>query len=289
MTGSGIRTAIVTGGALGIGGGVSRQLASEGIRVLIVDLDESAARATAEQITADGGVAEVMIGDVAEEETARSMVDRSMELSGRLDILVQNAYGGGRGRGGDAVTIETSDWDSGMGLLARALFLGAKYAVPAMRQSGGGSIVNMSSAHGILQSPRSLIYEAGKSAVIGMTKQMAVAFGPDGIRVNAIAPGHILTERQRKGWDEYGNAEGYRFFELQYPVRRCGTVEDIGHAVSFLCADRASFITGVTLPVDGGLTIQLQENLAMDLKDYAIEHPGMRFPYGGGPTTTARR
>ncbi|MEX0762966.1 MAG: SDR family oxidoreductase [Dehalococcoidia bacterium] len=282
------KVAIVTGGAFGIGGATSRRLARDGAKVLIVDVEEQGAADNVKRIEDTGGTALYMGGDVASEETARAMVERAVSEWGRLDFLVQNAYGGGRERAGSAVEVSPKAWDEGMGLLTRALFLGAKYGVPEMEKAGGGSIVNISSVHGILQAPRSLIYEAGKAAVIGMTRQMAIDFGPQGIRVNAIAPGHIVTERMQKGWDSNGNKEGFRFFELQYPVRRTGVPDDIANSIAFLCSDEASFITGVTLPVDGGLSIQLQENLAMDLKDYSREHPDMQFPYGKGDSPTRR-
>jgi len=131
--------------------------------------------------------------------------------------------------------------------------------------------------HGLLMAPRKLIYEAGKSAVIGITKQMAIDFGPDGIRVNAICPGHIVTERQQERWDE--NPAGLRYFEDQYPVRRTGIPQDIANAVSFLCSEEASFITGHALVVDGGLTIQLQEDFSVRQVHYIREHPDARMPY----------
>jgi NAD(P)-dependent dehydrogenase (short-subunit alcohol dehydrogenase family) len=105
---------------------------------------------------------------------------------------------------------------------------------------------------------------------------MAVDFGPRGITVNAIAPGHIVTEAGETMWNESGNEPGFRLFELQYPVRRTGVPEDIANAIAFLCSDDASFITGVILPVDGGLTIQLQEDVVMRLKDYIVENPDLR-------------
>jgi NAD(P)-dependent dehydrogenase (short-subunit alcohol dehydrogenase family) len=151
-----------------------------------------------------------------------------------------------------------------------------------------GRIVNISSVHGMLQAPRSLIYEAGKAAVIGLTRQMAVDFGPLGITVNAIAPGHIVTERGETMWAEQGNEDGFRLFELQYPVRRTGVPDDIAAAISFLCSDEASFVTGVILPVDGGLTIQLQENIVMDTKDYIQEHQGLKTHFDSGRGTSRR-
>jgi NAD(P)-dependent dehydrogenase (short-subunit alcohol dehydrogenase family) len=157
------------------------------------------------------------------------------------------------------------------------MYLGAKYAVPAMRESGGGSIVNLSSVHGLLTAPKSLIYEAGKFAVIGVTKQMACDYGPDNIRVNAICPGHIVTERMQQRWD--ANPEGLEFFAQQYPLRKTGRPVDIANAIVFLCSEEASFITGHALVVDGGLTIQLQENLGVAQGRYAQTRPDLQFPY----------
>ena len=245
--------------------------------MLVVDVEENTANSNAERIRSAGGNAVAMTGDVASEEVAQEMVERAVSEFGRLDILVQNAYGGNSDREGSAVDVSQAAWREGMDLLTGALFLGAKYAVPAMESSGGGGrIVNISSVHGLLMSRGSLVYEAGKSAVIGMTRQMACDFGPLGITVNAIAPGHIVTERSEQMWKQNGNDAGYRLFELQYPVRRTGVPDDIANAIAFLCSEEASFITGVVLPVDGGLSIQLQEDLVRELKNFIRDNPTLR-------------
>jgi 3-oxoacyl-[acyl-carrier protein] reductase len=146
-----------------------------------------------------------------------------------------------------------------------------------MRESGGGSIINIASVHGLAMSPGSVVYEAGKSAVIGVSRQMACDFGPDGIRVNAVCPGHIVTERmQERMWDD--NPTGHAFVAEQYPVRRTGTPDDIAGAVAFLASRDASFITGHALIVDGGLTIQLQEDLAVRMGKWLREHPETQLP-----------
>ena len=207
------------------------------------------------------------------------MVEAAAERWGKLNILVNNAYNPtGEDDVGSAVEVSESAWNRGLDVLIKSMFLGVKYAVPVMERSGGGSIVNLSSVHGLLMAPRSLIYETGKSAVIGMTRQMALDFGPLGIRVNAICPGHIVTERiQASHWDT--NPEGLKFFEQQYAVRRCGRPVDIANAIVFLCSEEASFITGQALAVDGGLSIQLQENLGVHLAHYVREHPDLNLPY----------
>lgn len=270
------RAAIVTGGASGIGGATARRLAQDGASVLVVDIDLPAAQANAARIRDAGNTAEAFAADVGRHDDIAAMVSRAVELWGRLDILVNNAYSPTDGVDGDAITVSEQAWDSGMATLVKAHFLAAKYAVPHMR-ANGGSIVNISSVHGLLMAPRKLIYEAGKSAVIGITKQMAIDFGPLGIRVNAICPGHIVTEKQQERWD--ANPSGLRYFEDQYPVRRTGTPDDIANAVAFLCSDDASFITGHALVVDGGLTIQLQEDFSVRQVNYIRQHPETQMPY----------
>jgi NAD(P)-dependent dehydrogenase (short-subunit alcohol dehydrogenase family) len=270
--------AIVTGGAQGIGGATARRLAEDGARVLIADVDADGAGRNARTIQEAGGTAATIVVDVGRHADVRRMVDEAARLWGKLTILVNNAYNPiGGDDGGSAVEVTEEAWDRGLSVLMKSIYLGAKYAVPLMQQAGGGSIVNLSSVHGLLQAPRSLIYEAGKAAVIGMTREMACDFGPFGIRVNAICPGHIVTERvQRAFWDD--NPEGLKFFTEQYPLRRVGRPLDIANAIAFLCSDDASFITGHALVVDGGLSIQLQENLGVHLARYIQKHPETRFP-----------
>src|SRR5688500_4152089 len=257
------KVAIVTGGAQGIGGATARRLAREGYRVLIADVDEAEAAANQARIREAGGAAETLRCDVGKADDLAAMVRRADELWGRLDVLVNNAYGWSPGQAGSAVDVSEEGWDQGMAVLAKSIFLATKHAVPVMQRGGGGAIVNISSVHGYLAAPGALVYEAGKAAVIQMTRQMACDFGPLGIRVNAICPGHIVTERGARGWAE--NPGGLKFWDQQYPVRRTGTPDDIANAIAFLVSEEAGFITGVALPVDGGLTVQLQENLGVHL------------------------
>jgi NAD(P)-dependent dehydrogenase (short-subunit alcohol dehydrogenase family) len=270
------RVAIVTGGAQGIGGATARRLAEEGARVLVVDVNADGARSNVETIRGAGGDADALHSDVGTEDGVRAMVDRAVSLWGRLDIVVNNAYAGIGGPRADAINEREEAWDRGMDIGLKAMFRAAKYAVPHMRQAGGGSMVNLSSVHGLLGAPKSLVYETLKAGVIGLTRQLAVEYGPDGVRVNAICPGHIVTERLEVMWRDHPDT--LRFFAEQYPVRRTGKPVDIGNAVVFLCSEEASFITGHALVVDGGLSIQLQEDLANRLVRYAQEHPLSWFP-----------
>lgn len=270
------QVAIVTGGGQGIGGATARRLAADGASVLVADIDGDTAEQNMGRIRAAGGEAEMVVADVSKHDDIKAMVDTVVSRWGKLNILVNNAYSG-RGMKGTAVEVEEENWDKGLAILIKALYLGTKYAVPVMAQSGGGAIVNLSSVHGLLMAANSLIYEAGKSAVIGMTKQMAVDFGPKGIRVNAICPGHIVTERVKPQWD--ANPSGLRFFEEHYPLRRTGVPDDIANGIAFLCSPDASFITGHALVIDGGMTIQLQENLAVQVAHYVKENPDPWLPY----------
>jgi NAD(P)-dependent dehydrogenase (short-subunit alcohol dehydrogenase family) len=269
------QVAIVTGGAQGIGGATARRLAEEGARVLIADVDLETAERNAATIQEAGAEAATIRTDVGSHDDIQAMVAAAVERWGTVNILVNNAYSAPPEARGSAVEVSEAGWDAALATLMKSIFLGVKHAVPVMQQAGGGSIVNISSVHGLLMAPRALVYEAGKSAVIGMTRQMAIDFGPLGIRVNAICPGHIVTERMARRWAD--NQAGLRFFEQQYPVRRTGRPVDIANAVVFLCSEEASFITGQALAVDGGLSIQLQEDLGVHLARYAQEHPELQL------------
>jgi len=277
------KVAIVTGGAQGIGGATARRLAQDGASVLIADIDEATANENRARIASHGGTVAVIRTDVAVAADVEAMISEAVGRWGRLDFLVNNAFsvaGGGFDAGsisGGAVDVSEVAWDRGMAVLVKSIFLGVKYAVPAMRRTGGGSIVNVSSVHGLLMAEGFLVYEAGKSAVIGVTRQMACDYGKDAISVNAICPGHIMTERQGAQWK--ARPDGLRFFEEQYPMRRVGTPDDIAGTIAFLCSEDASFITGQALAVDGGLTIQLQENVGVRLAKHIQANQETWLPY----------
>ena len=272
------KVAIVTGGAQGVGGGITRCLARSGAKVLIADIDVETAENMAKQLNESGYEAVALRVDVTSFADLKQMVEVAMSEWGRLDILVNNAYNSSEAQKGGVLEVSEEQWQKDINSLVTSVYAGSKYAIPAISETGGGSIINISSVHGLLVARKALTYETGKSAVIALTKQMAVDYGEIGIRANAICPGHIVTERiQESTWKD--NQSGLEFFEDQYPVKRTGTPEDIGNAAVFLSSDMASFITGHALPVDGGLTIQLQENFGVQQAHYVMDNPGTKMPY----------
>ena len=270
------QVAIVTGGARGIGGATARRLAARGVRVYVADLDGAEAEANVARIQEAGGTAVAAAVDVAEHDQFEAMIAKAVEEWGRLDIIVNNAYGR-QEPDGNCLTITDSAFDYGMTIMTKTILWSARYGVPHMRAGGRGSIVNIASVHGLLVSPGSLIYETGKAAVIAMTKQLSVDLGPLGVRVNAICPGHIVTERMQMRWDQAPDG-GHAVVEQNYPLRRTGVPDDIASAVSFLCSDDASFVTGHIMVVDGGLTVQLQEHFGNHMGHFVRNHPEVEPP-----------
>jgi meso-butanediol dehydrogenase / (S,S)-butanediol dehydrogenase / diacetyl reductase len=267
------KVAIVTGGAMGIGGASARRLAACGTKVFVADVDLAAAEANVARIRAAGGVAEAGRYDVSQQDQVEALVADAVSHFGRLDILVNNAYNRHE-PDGSVLTLSDSALDYALTIMVKTQVWAVRCAVPHMTH--GGAIVNIASVHGFLMAPATLGYETGKAAVIALTKQMAIDLGPKGIRVNAICPGHIVTERMQSRWTDRQDLFG--LVEAQYPVGRTGTPDDIAHAVRFLCSDEAAFITGHALVVDGGMTIQLQENFGYAMARYGREHPDLRLP-----------
>jgi len=247
------RVALVTGaGAQGDGIGNGRAaailLARAGARVVVVDRAADLAERTAAMIREAGGEALALEADVTRPEDCAAMVARALERFGRLDLLDNNVGIGSRG----SVVDETAEgWRRVMQVNVETMFLAAKHAVPAMRRGGGGAIVNVSSISALR--PRGLTaYSASKGAVIALTRAMAVDHGPDGIRVNCVAPGPVYTPMvYGRGMSPEARERRRRASVLGVE----GTGWDVGHAVRFLLSAHARYITGQTLVVDGGATL----------------------------------
>jgi NAD(P)-dependent dehydrogenase (short-subunit alcohol dehydrogenase family) len=247
------KAAIVTGGGgaagggLGIGKAISCVLAREGASVLLVDKIRENAEETLRTIEEDAGKAAVFVGDVSSEDDCEAMVDAATETFGGLDILVNNA----------AITrhvpiVETTRelYESVIGVNLTGSFMACKFAVPALIARGGGSIVNIGSVAGVRDSGSSHpAYSASKAALLGLTADLAGAYGRDNVRVNTVLPGMISSPMQ----ESVGRVSDDVRARLNL-LGRMGSAWDIAHAVLFLCGDEAAYITGLTLPVDGGAT-----------------------------------
>jgi NAD(P)-dependent dehydrogenase (short-subunit alcohol dehydrogenase family) len=240
------KVALITGAASGMGESAARIFADEGARVVIADILENEGTAVAEAIKASGGDASFVALDVSNEEQWRSGIDASVARHGRLDILVNNA--GLSGAVTDRMDVEY--YDRLMSVNARGNFLGMKYAILAMRKTGGGSIVNMSSMSGIVgQEFVHMGYNGAKAAIRLMTKSAAVQYAKDGIRVNSVHPGLMPPMRTSVSAADPKLRE--KIIE-SIPMRRAGRVEEAAYAIVFLASDEASYITGTELVVDGG-------------------------------------
>ena len=252
------KAVLITGGALGIGKGITEGFAREGAAVAIADVNQAAAEALATVITAAGGRAVATIGDVSKSAEAERMVNETVSALGRLDVLVNNA-------GIQPIDwyfrIEDTPeevWDRIVGVNLKGAFLMSKYAIPRIRAAGGGAIVNIASVQGLQSQPRVPSYAASKGGILSMTRNMALDYAREGIRVVAICPGTIDSEMVRtaartEGGDIDANLRRYGSF---HPIGRLGLPSDIANAALFLASDRASFITGEYLAVDGGMMAQ---------------------------------
>jgi NAD(P)-dependent dehydrogenase (short-subunit alcohol dehydrogenase family) len=248
------KAVLVTGGALGIGKGIVQGFAREGAGVSIADIDRAAAERLAGDLRAQGARVAVTVGDVSQAADAERMVRETVDALGRLDVLVNNA-------GIQPVDwyyrVEDTPeevWDRILGVNLKGTFLMSKYAMPHIRAAGGGAVINMASVQGLQSMPGVPSYAASKGGILSLTRNMAMDYAPDGIRVTAICPGTIDSEMVRtsaraEGGDVEANLRRYGAF---HPLRRLGRPEDIAEATLFLASERASFITGEYLCVDGG-------------------------------------
>ena len=245
------KVAFISGGARGMGATEAKLFANEGAAVAIGDVLEEAGKRTEAEINQSGGQALFVSLDVTSEQSWLDAIGATVAKFGRLDILVNNA--GVSAHGMIEFTTE-ADWDRVMDVNSKGPFLGTKAAIPEMRKSGGGSIINISSQLGLvgteMSSPQ---YQSSKGAIRLLTKTTALQYAPDGIRCNSVHPGPVntpLTELRR------GDPEIQRIMLSRIPMGRYGESEEIAYGVLFLASDESSFMTGSELVIDGGATAQ---------------------------------
>lgn len=251
------RVAIVTGaGTLGSGVGVGKAisvaLAQQGAHLVLVDMDEERVRETEDLVEREGAKALVVLGDISDSADCQGIVDQAVKAFGTVDILVNNAAAS---IPGTVVSLTDDDWAQVLGVILMGSVRMSRHAVPVMQAQGRGSIVNISSIASTI-SMRTAAYGSAKGALEALTRDMAVAHGRDGIRVNAVVPGYLNTPRVTRvsqGTQAQQVMTNQELRKAAGPLGIEGTAWDVAWAVEFLASDRARFITGVSLPVDGGV------------------------------------
>jgi NAD(P)-dependent dehydrogenase (short-subunit alcohol dehydrogenase family) len=242
---------LVTGGGDGIGRATCIAFAKDGAKVAVADIRLEMAEQTVGLIEAMGGEAIAIKADVSSASEVEAMVDATVAHFGRLDCVSNNAAGGASFA--MLPDMEEARWDRTQEICLKGVWLCLKYEIPAMLKTGGGAIVNMASLSGVrgeaMQSP----YSAAKGGVIALTRTAAAEWARDGIRINAINPGGIRTEGIKRYFEKVPGAEANT--AGVHAMRRLGEPEEVADAVCYLVSDRASFITGTTLDVDGGIMV----------------------------------
>ena len=258
------KIALVTGSTHGIGRATALLFAKEGAAVVVNGRDAEAGDEVVRAIREAGGKAAFFQADVGDSAALHALIRFTTDTYDGLHILINNAYSGGMGGWGSLAEISEEDWDHAMTAGFRSVFLGSKLAIPEIVRSGGGAIVNISSIHGFVTGFRSAAYNTIKAGIINLTRHMAMVYGKQGIRVNAICPGYIATEREKR-W-ALRNPVKSETTPIIYPLGRAGEPEEVAQCALFLSSDMSSFVTGHTLVVDGGLTVQNHEEIIRPLE-----------------------
>jgi NAD(P)-dependent dehydrogenase (short-subunit alcohol dehydrogenase family) len=243
------KVALVTGGASGIGRATALALAREGAKVVIADVAVEDGEETVRMIEENGGEAIFVETDVSQPDQVEVLINEAVETYGRLDCAFNNA--GIEGEQAPTPDCTEENWDRVININLKGVWLGMKYEIPQMLKQGGGAIVNMSSVAGLVGFPNSPAYVASKHGILGLTKTAALEYATEGIRVNAVCPGVIRTAMVERATG--GDPEVEAQFATMEPVGRMGKPEEVAEAVVWLCSDAASFVTGHSMVVDGGL------------------------------------
>jgi NAD(P)-dependent dehydrogenase (short-subunit alcohol dehydrogenase family) len=245
------KTALVTGGASGIGKAVALALAAEGANVVVLDLRQEPAQEVVDAITSNGGAAVALAADVSDAGQLKAAVDTAVQTYGGLHLAFNNAgIGGPNGLLGD---YDDSDGFAAyrqlMGINLDSVYFGMRYEIPAIIAAGGGAIVNTSSILGLVGEPTAVPYVTAKHGVAGMTKAAGAGYAAQGVRINSVHPGYIETPLLSNL-----PKEAYDALISKHPAGRLGTAEEVANLVVFLFSDKASFINGSQFTIDGGYT-----------------------------------
>jgi len=243
----------VTGAAAGIGRATADLFAREGARLVVADINADGLATLRDSLANVNDDVAVVTADVSKPEDVRRMIDVAVDQYGRLDVAVANA---GIIPLASVVEATLNDWEEVMAIDGQGMFLTCKYAIVQMLINGGGSIVCLSSISGMAGQARQSTYGPAKFVASGLTKHLAIEWASQGIRVNAVAPGTINTERVRQLPNEPGGSEYVAGIKAAHPMGRLGEPSEVANAILFLASDEASFITGAILPVDGGFLAQ---------------------------------
>jgi NAD(P)-dependent dehydrogenase (short-subunit alcohol dehydrogenase family) len=243
------KVAIVTGGGSGIGEACCKELAAKGAKVVVSDINLEGAERVVREIAEAGGAASAVEQDTAEREDSERVVRHAVETYGALHLAVNNAGIGGKQA--PAGETDLADWDRVIDINLNGVMYGMRYQIPAMLEAGEGcAIVNMASIHGAVAAIGNGAYTASKHGVVGLTKNAAAEYGPQGLRVNCVGPGYIMTPLLENNLTE----DVLEILKTKHPLGRLGRSEEVSHLVCFLLSDEASFITGSYHLVDGGYT-----------------------------------
>jgi NAD(P)-dependent dehydrogenase (short-subunit alcohol dehydrogenase family) len=243
------KVALVTGASSGIGRAAAIAFSREGAKTVVSDLNNEGGNETVKLIREIGGEALYVHADVSRAEDVKALIAITLDRFGRLDFAFNNA--GIEGQSAPAADQTEENWDGVLGVNLKGVWLCMKYEIPVMLANGCGSIVNCSSVAGLIGFPGITPYVASKHGVIGLTKTAALEYATTGLRINAVCPGVIQTPMIDRFTG--GSAEGAQQMIEMEPMGHLGTPEEIAAAVIYLCSDASSFVTGIALPVDGGM------------------------------------
>ncbi|MGH2559419.1 MAG: SDR family NAD(P)-dependent oxidoreductase [Thermomicrobiales bacterium] len=246
------KVAVVTGGARGIGRATVEKFLTEGARVVFLDVDPTTGEATAEELTDAPYPPRFIHCDVTSESDVAAALAETVHAFGQLDVLVNNA---GINAYFDATEMTEAEWEHVFAVDLKGAWLCAKHSLPAMRHAGGGSIINVASIHAFMTTEHMFPYAAAKSGLVGLTRSLALDWGPHNVRVNAICPGWTRTYLVQEWLDRQpDSAAAERTVNDVHPLRRIASPAEIANVIAFLASDEASFVTGAAWLVDGGLS-----------------------------------